>query len=89
MGFRNFIDILDYIKIDSPANAIYVKNRVLKIIYSICLNPKMFREDELKTNNDGTFRVFNKDRIRISYKIESNSIIIARVRHSSQEPKFY
>ena len=88
-AFRNFIDILDYININSPSNAVRVKNRVLKSINSICLNPEMFREDELKTNNDGKFRVFNKDSIRISYKIESDSIIITRVRHSGQEPKFY
>jgi hypothetical protein len=31
----------------------------------------MFREDELKENNVGIFRVFNKDKIRVSviYKL--------------------
>ena len=88
-AFQNFIDILNYIKKDSPANAVRVKNRILKSINSIHSNPEMFREDELKMDNNGTFSVFNKDSIRISYKIEPNAIVIARVRHSSQDPSFY
>ena len=85
----NFIDILDYIKLDSPTNAKRVKTRINNIIKTIPTNPEMFREDELKENNDGTYRVFNKDSVRISYKIEPKEIFIARVVHSSQEPDFY
>ena len=85
-ALRAFIGILDWIKEDSPTNAKRVKTRVTNLIKAIPSNPEMYREDELKLDNDGTFRVFNQDRIRVSYKIDSDSIIIARVRHSSQEP---
>jgi len=51
----NFIDILNYIKLDSPSNAKRVKTRVNNIIKTIPSNPEMFREDELKENNDGTY----------------------------------
>ena len=88
-ALHSFIDILDYIKEDSPTNAMRVKSRVNNIIKTIPSNPKMFREDELKENNDGTYRVFTKDSIRVSYKIESKEIFIARIVHSSQEPDFY
>ena len=86
---HNFIDILDYIKEDSLTNAKRVKTRIINIIKTIPSNPEMYREDELKENNDGNYRVFNRDSIRVSYKIEPKEIFIARVVHSSQEPNFY
>jgi plasmid stabilization system protein ParE len=88
-ALSSFIDILDYIKLDSPMNAKLVKSRILNLIKEIPSNPNMYRADELKNNNDGTYRVFNRDSIRVSYKIEPNIIIITRVRHSSQEPISY
>lgn len=88
-ALHSFIDILNYIKIDSPTNAKRVKTRINNIIKTIPTNPEMFREDELKENNDGTYRVFNKDSIRISYKIEPKEIFIARLVHASQEPNLY
>jgi plasmid stabilization system protein ParE len=85
----NFIDILNYIKEDSPTNAKRVKTRINNIIKTLPSNPEMFRVDDLKENNDGTYRVFNKDSIRVTYKIEPKEIFIARVVHASQEPNLY
>jgi len=85
----NFIDVLNYIKLESPTNSKRVKTRINNIIKTIPSNPKMFREDELRENNDGTYRVFNNSRIRISYKIEPNEILIARIVHASQEPNIF
>lgn len=85
----SFIDILDFIKEKSPVNAKRVKTRINNIIKSIPSNPEMFREDELKENNDGTYRVFNKDSIRVSYKIEANTIFIVKVIHTSKETRLY
>jgi plasmid stabilization system protein ParE len=88
-ALRNFIEILDYIKKNSPTNAKRVKTRISNLIKAIPTNPKVYRNDELKKGNDGSFRVFHRDSIRVSYKIEPTNIIIARVRHSSQEPTPY
>lgn len=88
-ALHKFIDILNYIKGESPTNAKRVKTRIVNIISSISSNPEMFRADEWKYNNDGSFRVFNYDSIRVSYKIEPNTILIARVSHTSEEPKQY
>ncbi|OYU97347.1 MAG: hypothetical protein CFE21_03385 [Bacteroidetes bacterium B1(2017)] len=85
----SFISIIEYIYQSSPNNAKSVKARVINIIKSIPQNPELYRVDELKENNEGSFRVFNSDSIRISYKIESTAILITRVRHSSQEPISY
>lgn len=85
----NFVDILDYIKLDSPVNAKRVKTRILNLIKTIPTDPLIYRADELKKDNDGTYRVFNRDGIRVSYKIDPTIIIIARVRHSKQDPVSY
>ncbi|GAB1449396.1 hypothetical protein MASR2M44_24230 [Bacteroidota bacterium] len=61
----------------------------MNLIKALPANPEMYKEDELKSENDGSYRVFNRDSIRVSYKIERKVIIIARVRHSSQEPISY
>ncbi|HVA99433.1 MAG TPA: type II toxin-antitoxin system RelE/ParE family toxin, partial [Bacteroidia bacterium] len=54
-SLSDFIAILDYIKKDSPTNAKRVKTRINNFIKTIPSKPKMFRKDELKQNNDGTF----------------------------------
>jgi plasmid stabilization system protein ParE len=88
-ALHSFIDILDFIHENSPTNAKRVKTRINTIIKAIPSNPEMFREDELRENNDGKYRVFNKDNIRVTYKIEPKEILIVRVVHSSQEPNFF
>jgi len=88
-AFEDFINIIEYISKGSPANALLVRRRILKIVKALPLNPRIFREDELRVPNEGEFRVFIKDNIRVSYKIETNAILIARIRHSSQEPIEY
>jgi plasmid stabilization system protein ParE len=88
-AFEDFTLILEYIKEQSPGNAQLVKRRIMTIIKTLPSNPEIFRADELKVPNDGTFRVFSKNNIRVSYKIEPSAILIARVRHSSQEPMAY
>ncbi len=88
-AFEDFINIIDHISQNSPANALSVRRRIMRIIKALPLNPMIFRVDELKMDNEGEFRVFSKDNIRVSYKIESKRILIARIRHSSQEPIVY
>lgn len=88
-AFEDFILILEYIRKDSPANEKLVRRRVMNIIKLLPTRPEMYKTDELKTPNDGSFRVFVKNNIRVSYKIEQRVILIARVRHSSQEPISY
>jgi plasmid stabilization system protein ParE len=88
-AWQDFIKILEYIMDDSPENAIRVGNRVLNVINAIPEHPKMFKEDDLKIRNDGSFRVVFQDRIRITYRITPKEIRIERVRHTSQEPFEY
>lgn len=88
-ALQNYIAILNYIKAESPTNAKRVNRRIVNIIKELPQNPQMFKSDEWKHDNDGSFRVFVKDSIRVSYKIEHQILIIAKVSHTSQEPIQY
>lgn len=88
-AYSDFEYNLDEIKKDSPANANLVKDRVTDVIKSLPNFPKKFRADELKLDNDGSYRVFNKDGLRVSYHITSTQIQIVGVRHGSQDPQMF
>jgi plasmid stabilization system protein ParE len=88
-ALEDYIKILDHIRNDSPGNALKVEERITAIINEIPSSPKMFRADELKTNNDGSFRVFNKNSIRVSYQVSDTEILIARFEHASRKPYEY
>ncbi len=88
-AWQDFINILEYIRDESPENVIRVSNRISNIIHTIPEFPEMYKQDDLKAKNDGSFRVFIQDRIRISYQITPKKIYIAGVRHTSQEPLEY
>lgn len=88
-AWHDFIKILEYIRNESPENAIRVGNRIAGIIHTIPEFPEMYKQDDLKTKNNGSIRVFVQDRIRITYRIEPSEIYIVQVRHTSQEPFEY
>jgi plasmid stabilization system protein ParE len=88
-AWQDFINILEYIRENSPENAIKVGSRVSNIIDLIPEHPQMFKKDDMKMRNAGDFRVFVQDSIRITYRIKANVIRIERVRHTSQEPLEY
>jgi plasmid stabilization system protein ParE len=61
--------------------AIFESTEILKTSYEI------YKLDELKNNNDGSFRVLFVFSYMISYQISEKTIQILRVRHTSQKPK--
>ncbi len=52
-------------------------------------NAEIHPPDKYKKGNPGNYRAFELHRYRISYLVKPSEIIIARVRHTSQEPKLY
>ena len=82
--------IYEYLKTDN--NLVYakeVKDTILKTTTELLENPTLFKQDRFKTDNDGSFRAFEKFKYRIVYKITEEQIRIIRVRHTSREPIEY
>ena len=78
-----------YIKKESVQNAETVKQRILKTIREIPLNPERYPADKFKRNNNRNYRAFAIYHLRIAYKIETDAIKIIRIRSTRQEPLGY
>ena len=79
----------DYIKKDSLQNAELVRLDLLDMTQRLEFHSERHPPDKFKTNNDGTYRAFEKHSYRITYKIVPQQVIILRVRHVKQEPLPY
>ena len=86
---ERFKDLIKDIKKRSESLAQRIKDRVKENLNHVKQKPYIFEKDTLKTDNDGTFRKFTAIHIRVSYKIDTDQIIIARVRHAASEPAEY
>ena len=84
-----FGDAIRYIRKDSDVNADKVKNEIFQKIRELSIRPEIHPPDKFKSNNDGSYRAFELHRYRVAYRMSENEIIIARVRHTSQEPLDY
>jgi plasmid stabilization system protein ParE len=80
---------IERIKEDSPQNAVMVKEGIAKAVDSLINHPERHPMDMFKSNNDGSYRAFEKFSFRIAYRITETQILILRVRHVKQEPKNY
>ncbi|HWK02534.1 MAG TPA: type II toxin-antitoxin system RelE/ParE family toxin [Puia sp.] len=80
---------IHYIRQDSPKNADKVKKEILKKISKLSQRPEIHNSDKYKSDNTGNYRAFELHRFRISYLVKEDEIIIARIRHTSQEPQQY
>ena len=87
LAFKQFENIYSYIFKDSEQNAEKVRKEILDQIRKAAQYPENFSLEIYKTNNDGSYRYFEKHRIRVTYRVMEESILIVRVRHSSMKPK--
>ena len=53
-----------FIRRDSPKNAAKVRSEIIAHTRKIMLHPEIYSLDKYKTNNDGTYRAFEKHRYR-------------------------
>ncbi len=79
----------NYIRKDSPQNAAKVVVDILTALDKAITNPEFYSPDKYKTDNDGSYRAFEKHRYRIVYRFSKNIIRVLRVRHTKMEPKQY
>ncbi len=75
----------DYIKKDSLKNSLKVKKEIFRAAGSLANYPERYPLDKFKINNDGSFRCFILHRLRISYVVLTDEIIILRIRHTSMQ----
>lgn len=66
---------------DKVIDAIFESTKILKT------NPEIYKIDLLKTNNDGSFRVYFIYDFQVSYRIMPENIQVLRVRHNARKPK--
>ena len=77
------------IRKESIQGAESVKMKIFDTIETLPSNPKGFEEDNLKRNNDGSYRRFFAYSYRVAYRITEDAILIIRIRHTSREPLEY
>ena len=81
---------IQYIKLDSPHNALKVSNSIDETVELIVNNPERYPPDKYRLNNiDNRYRVVILYNFRISYYISKEEIRIVRMRHAKQDASFY
>lgn len=79
----------EYIALESLQNARIVVEALVDMTLDLQDNPEKHPADRFKTNNDGTWRAFEKHHYRISYRILKNQVRVVRMRHTSRSPINY
>jgi plasmid stabilization system protein ParE len=88
-AIRQLDEAIEYIGLDSPANAEKVKKEILLKIDALPKHPEHYGPDKYKTKNDGSFRSFEIHHYRISYRYKLTEIRIIRIRHTKMNPLRY
>lgn len=78
-----------FISKHSLQNAAMVIEEIIIEMEKAAINPEFYPPDKYKTNNNGTYRAFEKHSYRIVYRFTKNTIYVLRVRHTKREPKSY
>ena len=65
---QHLLALYKYIRKDSPQNAMKVVNDIIKAAEKTITNPEYYNLDKYKTNNDGSYRAFEKHHYRIVYR---------------------
>lgn len=81
--------VYEYIALDSLQNAQMVRDELIDLTIHLSNHPEKHPADLYKTNNDGSWRAFEKHHYRVSYRITEKQIRIIRVRHTSKNPLKY
>ncbi len=66
-----------------------LEREILSRIRNLPENPLVYPLDKYRKNNDGTYRAFEVDHYRISYRNTKNTIRIVRIRHTRRKVRKY
>ncbi len=79
----------EYISQDSQKSAKKIKESLIKETKKLAYFPERYSLDRYKIENDGTYRAFEKFRLRVTYRITHQEVRVLRVRHTSRNPLKY
>lgn len=82
-----FLDLLE--ESESIEITTRVFNEVAESADILATQPEIYKIDDLRSNNKGDIRAYEKHSYRISYQIEEEAIYIIRIRHARKEPLKY
>ena len=78
-----------FISKESYQNAIKVRQEIIDAVLSLSEYPEKHHSDKYKKNNDGSWRAFEINHYRVSYRVKKDQIRIIRLRHTSRSPLHY
>ena len=83
-------EILDFIVENNFSSyAIELEDKIISKLDQLVENSSLYPADRYKKNNDGSWRAFELDNYRISYKVQKSNIRVIRIRHTSRRPRNY
>ncbi len=89
LAIRQFNEAIDYIAGDSFANAQAAQKTILSKLEQCAKHPHSNPPDSNKLDNEGNYRRVLILSYYVSYKINSKSITVLRIRHTKMLPKHY
>jgi plasmid stabilization system protein ParE len=78
-----------HISKNSLQNAAMVIEDIVAAVEKAIPNPEFYAPDKYKTDNDNSYRAFEKHHYRVAFRFTKNIIRVLRVRHTKMEPKQY
>ncbi len=69
--------------------AIDVEDSILSRVENLADNHQIYPVDKYKSENDGTYRAFEVNEYRVSYRAKDDQVKVLRIRHTSRKPKRY
>lgn len=90
IAVKQLLNIIQYIEENSfESYADTLEKDILTKISQLPSNHFHHPADRFKLENDGSYRAFEIDRYRISFRIINNEIRILQIRHTRRLPKQY
>jgi plasmid stabilization system protein ParE len=87
-AIKQLLDIIQFIEEnDFEDYALKVEKEILGRIRTLPETFQQYPLDRYKLNNDGTFRAFEFERYRISFRSKTTEIRILYIRHTSRLPR--
>lgn len=89
-ALNQLADIYAYIFEESYQKAETVKHKILALTAGLATNPKRYKPDKLRLDNNPDFRACEIYKFRITFYISDNMTVnVLRIRSIRQEPLLY